>query len=739
MILLDLQGEQGMDIESSLKIISQRLSLEGIGLWQVTGEDIEALYRHEEVVRDILKRAKACEGEVLSFPGGLALKSGSVIVTLHGCEEFSAEKRAILDREYLPWFQVLGEMEKKSRQEQSLQLLMEVAHTIVSSVQSEEILEVIITTALKSIEAADTGFLFLYDDNQKKLLVKSAIGFRRESYRYTRLDPGEGISGKVFQSAEPVLITGSDDISRAMNNMSADNFRHYLDSAILGTFPKGVISVPLRYKGEVIGVLTIDNFTHDKNFTADDLSLLEALANHIAVAIVQAELFQKEREYREELLLTHKALTSEHKNLQKTLDIHHRLTNLAAKGKGLDEILQTIYQMLKLPVAIYTNLLQKVVFYPPERDIPLPDNFFKLRSVQYSIDTGKRQIEDLKDGQMLLVNPIVGAGEVLGFLCCWVDAGSELDDLAPITIEYGATVLALEWMKHNAILEIENKLKGHFFEELLAGEINADLLRQARKLGFDEDDNFCVMLVRSVNRENEDKGGDRTALSIKNRQELLNLTAEVLRHRNQNSISVVHSSYVACLVSVGKEEESVKAGARLREAAEELLIRDGQVVICIGRVYNGLGYINRSYNDARACFDIIDRFPFRERRLIDYKELGIYRFLLKHSTEELESYLEDILGSLLEYERSRSGDLVETLICYAKYNWDLKTFAARLNIHYNTIYYRMKRIKEILGVDIEDADNWASVQLACQIYEFLYGPCEAIQVKGEEDENGNIY
>ncbi len=728
-----------MDIDSSLKIISQRLSLKGIGLWQVTGEVIDTLCPYKDVDMDFLKGVKDSEGELLPFDGGLAIKKGSVIVTLHGCGELSAEKLAILDREYLPWFQVLGEMETKSRQEQSLQLLMEVAHTIASSIQSEEILEVIITAALKSIEAADTGFLFLYDDDQKKLLVKSAIGFRRESYRYTRLDPGEGISGKVFQSAEPVLITGSEDISKAMDNMSADNFRHYLDSAILGTFPKGVISVPLRYKGEVIGVLTIDNFTHDKNFTADDLSLLEALANHIAVAIVQAELFQKEREYREELLLTHKALTSEHKSLQKTLDIHHRLTNLAAKGKGLDEILQTIYQMLKLPVAIYTNLLQKVVYYPAEMDMPLPDNFFDLRSVQYSIDTGKRQIEDLKDGQMLLINPIVGAGEVLGFLCCWVDREAELDELAPITIEYGATVLALEWMKHNAILEIENKLKGHFFEELLTGEINDNLLRQARKMGFDEENSFCVMLVRSAMQDYEDKGGDRAAMSIKNRQELLNLASEVLRGRNQKSITVVHSSYVACLVSVGEERESAKNSARLREAAEELLSRDQQLVICIGRVYSGLGYINRSYNDARACFDIIDRFPFRERRLIDYKELGIYRFLLKKSTEELESYLEDILGPLLRYERSRSGDLVETLICYAKYNWDLKTFAARLNIHYNTIYYRMKRIKEILGVDIEDADNWASVQLACQIYEFLYGPCEAIQIKGEEDENGDIY
>jgi len=711
-----------MTIRLSLEKIAQRLSLDGIGLWRKADDSFYPLCIFAEVDHDLLASAPAIEDNLNQSADLQVIKCDLIIVSLHGAGNFSDSNRKILDEEYLPWFKALGEKERTKHQEESLKLLMEVAHTIASSVQSEEILDVIIKTALDSIDAADTGFLFLYDSNINKLLVKSAIGFRQESYCFTRLDPGEGISGRVFEKVKPLLITDEEAVSKAMESMSKENFKHYLNSTTLGRFPRGVISVPLCYKNEAIGVLTIDNFTHDNNFTGEDLSLLEALANHIAVAIVHADLFQKEREYREELILTHKALSSEHHNLQRTLDIHHRLTNLAAKGKGLEEILQTIHMMLKLPIAVYTGLLEKVASAPEGREINLPDNFFKLRAVVSSIETGKRHVEYLEDDSLLLINPIVGAGEVLGFLCCWMEKELAVDDLAPITIEYGATVLALEWMKQNAVTEIENKLKGQFFEELLGGDINTNLLRRADKLGFTENDHFVIVLASLPELENDEIQGTFHDLHYREKQALLASATELLGNRNFNGISLIRGKYIICLISFSDSKDIKQNQVELHQAFTWLIDSDQRVHAGIGKIYKGLGSINRSFSDARKCFEVSRHFPFNEKRLINYSEIGVHRFLLQSSREELESYLDDIIGPLLEYENSKEGKLVETLVYYTRYNWDLKTFAARLNIHYNTLYYRINRIREILNTDFSDPENWASLQLACQIYVYLKGP-----------------
>ena len=54
-----------------------------------------------------------------------------------------------------------------------------------------------------------------------------------------------------------------------------------------------------------------------------------------------------------------------------------------------------------------------------------------------------------------------------------------------------------------------------------------------------------------------------------------------------------------------------------------------------------------------------------------------------------------------------------------EYDRDLSQLVTELNIHHNTLYYRISRIEEILGVSFKDYESWFNIQLACKIYQFI--------------------
>jgi purine catabolism regulator len=87
-------------------------------------------------------------------------------------------------------------------------------------------------------------------------------------------------------------------------------------------------------------------------------------------------------------------------------------------------------------------------------------------------------------GQAIWVQPLGAGGERLGFLAL---AGEALDDWDRLAARQGATALALELAKEQAVLAVEERLRGDFVQTILAGP-PADseaLLRRGQELGYD--------------------------------------------------------------------------------------------------------------------------------------------------------------------------------------------------------------------------------------------------------------
>ncbi|HUM45029.1 MAG TPA: helix-turn-helix domain-containing protein, partial [Fervidobacterium sp.] len=83
---------------------------------------------------------------------------------------------------------------------------------------------------------------------------------------------------------------------------------------------------------------------------------------------------------------------------------------------------------------------------------------------------------------------------------------------------------------------------------------------------------------------------------------------------------------------------------------------------------------------------------------------------------EAVAFCKDILGELLTYEKEHDGSLLATLETYLFYNCNKAELARRMYLHINTVQYRINKIEEILGVDLDEQEARLNLSIALKIY-----------------------
>jgi DNA-binding PucR family transcriptional regulator len=95
------------------------------------------------------------------------------------------------------------------------------------------------------------------------------------------------------------------------------------------------------------------------------------------------------------------------------------------------------------------------------------------------------------------------------------------------------------------------------------------------------------------------------------------------------------------------------------------------------------------------------------------------------SREALESFADRALAPLVEHDRAHGGELLPTLRAYLEEGGVQRRVAARCFIHVNTVVYRVRRIQELLGIELTDPGTVFDLTLALRIRDVLAGPAGA--------------
>lgn len=133
----------------------------------------------------------------------------------------------------------------------------------------------------------------------------------------------------------------------------------------------------------------------------------------------------------------------------------------------------------------------------------------------------------------------------------------------------------------------------------------------------------------------------------------------------------------------------------------------------IGRPYAGLDGLRTSLSEAKEAATIAQAAGGTSRvQHID--AMGVRRILLGwYTSESFGEFAHTLLGPLLDADPD--GVLLQTLEVYLDQESSATMAAARLGVHRNTILNRVDRLRSLLTVDLDDAEERLAVQLACRV------------------------
>lgn len=280
--------------EGLSRLLHQRLPIgEGIAGWVAkTGQP----YFAGEAARDLRHRTQ----NILCVPLKISHRVVGVVEVLNRqdqrpfrrddlelLEAISAQIALVIENTHL--------FEMHEAKIQKLRTLEEVSR-LLSSTLDEKVVRRLAMEAATKLMDAEAGSLLLIDPARRELFFEVALGQRGERVKEVRLAIGEGIAGWVAQTGKPLIV---DDVQKD------PRFARKVDRKTQFV-TRNMICVPVKIKGRTIGVLQAINKKNQGRFSKGDLEDFSSLANQVAIAIENANLY---KELKDTFLNTARALS----------------------------------------------------------------------------------------------------------------------------------------------------------------------------------------------------------------------------------------------------------------------------------------------------------------------------------------------------------------------------------------------------------------------------------------------
>ncbi|HYU78574.1 MAG TPA: GAF domain-containing protein, partial [Vicinamibacterales bacterium] len=161
-----------------------------------------------------------------------------------------------------------------------LATLFDLGREVTSVLELNELLEKI-PQLIARLTTFSVFAVYLLDEHREELRIAYAVGYPEDAVKSTRLKVNEGLVGVAVAEQRPILV----------NDVASDP--RYI-AVVPGA--QSDLVVPLRHKGQVLGAINLLSDQKDA-FTDRDEAILRQFGSHVAQAIVNARLFESEREY----------------------------------------------------------------------------------------------------------------------------------------------------------------------------------------------------------------------------------------------------------------------------------------------------------------------------------------------------------------------------------------------------------------------------------------------------------
>lgn len=300
----------------------------------------------------------------------------------------------------------------------------------------------------------------------------------------------------------------------------------------------------------------------------------------------------------------------------------------------------------------------------------------------------------------------------------------ELIELDYMAIENAIINLQYGFLSEFAQDEVKKKYQRDLIHNILNGLLSSkEMTEAAAQLGMKESHTYRVVdfhtITKNVQRKYTKEQLHEVGVIV---GELMYLLPDALIYRNMDQIVMIQQ-----VDSNQTELEYQKEMEEVEDVIQRSILyrkKDTDFQIGIGKSVEGYQRLKESYHEASRAIKYIDIIRLvtgdKNKSVVHYSNLGFFQIFGKvDDMTELERCIPETLKKLYLYDDEHKGELITTLQMYLRNNQSIKKTAGAMFVHYRTISYRLEKIKQISGINFDNANEVLAVSNGLIIYKML--------------------
>lgn len=447
----------------------------------------------------------------------------------------------------------------------------------------------------------------------------------------------------------------------------------------------------------------------------DDLAYMDTIVHLGAIAI--------EREKR------HQAQLASAEQLRRALLGQAAMLQEVLAGGSTASLAAQLHDLLDAPVLVldfFANSVLATASPLPEQydgdawrkalDGPLGNEF--LKEVRAAMDTtaGKpgtvqmRKLTALRlDAQ---VEPLLVDGQAVGALLHFTSQPPA--DFQRLMLQSAKFALSVQMMRSVIRFRFESRTLSELFFEVVERRWRDpdDILSRARRLGLSVNEPALMLIVDFPNAAN--RSDDRSAAQHQDVERLLR------QQSMPGHVISVGSGLVCLLRPAGLADPAGEARQKITACAKRISAMLGasfsaEPIVVMGGVCNGLD----SYaSEWERCWRMIRiARTFGRSGVLAAPEFGPLPMLIGAADSvDMRSFVDGAIGPLIRHDRENNTPYLETLAAYVRAGCRSQQCANEMGIHVTTLRYRMARVADLLGIDVDTPDRRFSIELALRLH-----------------------
>lgn len=650
---------------------------------QLPGPAVEATRALAAVATDALG-AEAVVSTDADASTRFAEHAGRVTVRWpDGVEPTAAVRQAL--RRGCVWLTLALERDEARDQADRSAAEMSVLRDVVSQLLSvRDLDQVLLSIADRTLHLLDSDICGVMLVDGDEVTMRSCVGNRAVETSRLRMRRGQGVAGLVFLTGEPAKI----DKYLEDETISQD-FMFLAEKEET----QSALAVPLRLHGEFIGVLEVWR-RRPSLFTEQDVQRMVTLADFATIAIHNAGLHDRQASAVLQMQETRDALERQVGVLARSSALQQKLLATVLDGVGLPAIVRTVATELGCRVGIYGpegTLIASCGGRSVTATLP-PTMSTKVTAGRHPLDF------DGRGPVTAWLHPIYADGDQVGSVAL-IPAEQSAEMMDVIAGEV-AMACSLTLLREHAASRARTEELEQVLWDLLQGPVEHRIAARARakQLNVTLRGALRVIYGRMDNLEQiATENGWDTSQTDRLRREVLRTLRGMDAFRGV-SLSALRGDLITA-IAINSDREAIKD--LVNELTTTVRREWPQVRLTWGvsRAHSDVVDLPSALNEAKTALSAARRLGGENVFL--YEELGIVRLLLGSGDDpDLQTFVNEITGPLIAYDRENNGALVRTLRAFFAADCSQRVAAERLFIHYKTLRYRLEQIKQLTGLDL---------------------------------------